>query len=260
MVSKITSIFGKLDFRPSPADTCLYIKKAKGNEPPAYIILYVDDGVIFGTQKIVEQVMKSISLVLKVKDLGEVKNFVGCRLVHSTDGKAIHIFQPKLIKNLEDSFSQYVNTNRKFQTPGATKTVVMRPEKGDNVLSPKDQTRYRSGVGMLLYLVKHSRPDISNAVRELTKVLDGATNAHWKSLICTIKFVSDTRLYALRLSPFIRNGSLFLHGYSDSEFVSDRETCKSVFGFITFLCSASISWKSKARYSVTLLSTEVYWF
>jgi hypothetical protein len=31
---------------------------------------------------------------------------------------------------------------------------------------------------MLLYLVKHSRPDISNAVRELTKVLDGATNAH----------------------------------------------------------------------------------
>jgi hypothetical protein len=32
---------------------------------------YVDDGVIFGTPKIIEQVMKSISLVLKVKDLGE---------------------------------------------------------------------------------------------------------------------------------------------------------------------------------------------
>jgi Reverse transcriptase (RNA-dependent DNA polymerase) len=32
---KITSIFGKLDFHPSPAYPCLYIKKAKGNEPPA---------------------------------------------------------------------------------------------------------------------------------------------------------------------------------------------------------------------------------
>jgi hypothetical protein len=92
--------------------------------------------LFFGTPKIIEQVMKSISLVLKVKDLGEVKNFVGCRLVHSTDGKTIHIFQPKLIKNLEDSFSQYINTNRKFQTPGAPKIVVMRPEKGDPVLSP----------------------------------------------------------------------------------------------------------------------------
>jgi hypothetical protein len=143
-----------LDFHPSPSDPSLYIKKAKGNEPPAYITLYVDDGIIFGTPKIIEQVMKSISSVLKVKDLGEVKNFVGCRRVHSTDGKTIHIFQPKLIKNLEDSFSKYINTNRKFQTPGAPKTVVMRPEIGDNVLSPKDQTKYHSGVGMLLYLVK----------------------------------------------------------------------------------------------------------
>jgi hypothetical protein len=160
-----------LDFHPSPSDPCLYIKKAKGNEPPAYIIIYVDDGVILGTPKIIEQVMKLISSVLKVKDLGEVKNFVGFHLVHSIDGKTIHIFQPKLIKNLEDSFSQYINTNRKFQTPGAPKTVVMHPEKGDNVLSPKDQTKYCSGVGVLLYLVKHSRPDISNAVRKLTKVL-----------------------------------------------------------------------------------------
>jgi hypothetical protein len=80
-------------------------------------------------------------------------------------------------------------------------------------------------------------------------VLDGATNAHWKSLIHTIKFVLDTRLYAVKLSPFTRNGSLFLHGYSDSEFAGDRETRKSVFGFIAFLCGAPISWSSKACHS-----------
>jgi Reverse transcriptase (RNA-dependent DNA polymerase) len=178
----ITSIFGKLDFHPSPTDPCIYIKKAKDNESPAYIILYVDDEVSFGTPKIIEQVMKSISSALKLKDLGEVNNFVGCHLIHSTDGKTIHIFQPKLFKNLEDSFSQYINTNRKFQTPGALKTGAMLLGKGDNVLSPKYQNKYRSGVGMLLYLVKQSRPEISNAVRELTKVLYGATNAHWKFL------------------------------------------------------------------------------
>jgi hypothetical protein len=72
------------------------------------------------------------------------------------------------------------------------------------VLSRKDQTRHRSGVGMLVYLVKHSRSGISNAVRKLTKVLDGATNAHWKSLICTKKFVLD-KLYALRLSTCTKN-------------------------------------------------------
>jgi hypothetical protein len=67
----------------------------------------------------------------------------------------------------------------------------------------------------------------------------------------------DTKLYALRLSPFTKkDGSLFLHGYSDSEFVGDRVTCKSVFGSITFLCGAPISWKSKACHSITLSSTE----
>jgi hypothetical protein len=54
----------------------------------------------------------------------------------------------------------------------------MRPEKGDPLLTPEEQTKYRSGVGMLLYLVKHSRPDIAHAVRLSTKVLDGATSAH----------------------------------------------------------------------------------
>jgi Reverse transcriptase (RNA-dependent DNA polymerase) len=149
----------------------------------------------------------------------------------------------KLVYNMHshqfDTFTAFL-----YGLSDAPKT---RPETGDDVLSPKDQTKYRSGVGMVLYLVKHSRPD----------VLDGATNAHWKYLIHTIKFVLDTKLHALRLSPFTKkDGSLFLHGYSDSEFAGDRETRKSVFGFITFLCGAPISSKSKACHSVTLSSTE----
>jgi hypothetical protein len=52
----------------------------------------------------------------------------------------------------------------------------------------------------------------------------------------------------------------FPHGYSDSEFAGDRETRKSVFGFITFLCGAPISWKSKACHSVTLSSTEAEYY
>jgi hypothetical protein len=60
-----------------------FYKKPKGNEPPAYIILYVDLGVNFGTLKIIEQVIKAISSVLKVKDLGKVKNSVGCCLVQT---------------------------------------------------------------------------------------------------------------------------------------------------------------------------------
>ena len=36
----------------------------------------------------------------------------------------------------------------------------------------KTQSMYRSGMGTLLYLTKHSRPDITNPVRELSKSID----------------------------------------------------------------------------------------
>ena len=69
--------------------------------------------------------------------------------------------------------------------------------------SPEDQTLYRSGIGMLLYLVKHSRPDIANVVRELSKVMDGATPAAIKEMKRVIKFVLDTRHYGLKIEPVV---------------------------------------------------------
>ena len=45
----------------------------------------------------------------------------------------------------------------------------------------EDHETYRSGVGTLLYLTKHSRPDISNPVRELSKTMDAPAPAHLSS-------------------------------------------------------------------------------
>ena len=42
----------------------------------------------------------------------------------------------------------------------------------------KTQSMYRSGVETLFYLTNHSRHDITNPVRELSKHMDGASMAH----------------------------------------------------------------------------------
>ena len=49
------------------------------------------------------------------------------------------------------------------------------------------QSMYRLGVGMLLYLVKHSRLDIANPTRELSKLMSMASEANWKELLRVIK-------------------------------------------------------------------------
>jgi hypothetical protein len=83
-------------------------------------------------------------------------------------------------------------------------------------------------VGMLLYLVKHSRPDISNSVRELSKVADGANEAQFKALLRTVKYVIDTEEIGLLFQPKLNNDGFYLEGISNSEYAGDPDTRISV--------------------------------
>jgi hypothetical protein len=136
----------------------------------------------------------------QIKDLGPIKNFVGCQILINRERDTILINQPKLIQSLEMNFRTLFTTDRVFKTPAAPRSVVMRRIKDvDPTITPDRQFKYRSGVGMLMYIVKHSRPDIANATQELTKVLDGATEAHWKAMMRIIKYGFDTKRYHLKL-------------------------------------------------------------
>jgi hypothetical protein len=71
-----------------------------------------------------------------------------------------------------------VDPLKEHPTPASPRSIITRAQKGDILLSPTQQTKSGSGVGMLLYLVKHSFLDISNAVPELSKVSHAANLAH----------------------------------------------------------------------------------
>ena len=52
---------------------------------------------------------------------------------------------------------------------------------------------------MLLNLINHSRPDIGNVVRELSKCMDVATLSAYKEMLIVHKFVLETKLFFLKL-------------------------------------------------------------
>jgi hypothetical protein len=186
---------------------------------------------------------------------------VGCNVIEKENSNKINVHQPKLLKHLQEDFGLLIQDIKKiYKTPAGPKTTIMRPDPGDDLITVMNQTVYRSGVGMLLYLVKHSRPEISNAVRELSKVGDGATQAHWKALLRTIKYVLDTKDYGIKIQPKLENGLYTLEGISDSEYAGDKDTRISVYGYVIYFCGAPIAWKSKSGKSVTLSSTEAEYF
>ena len=142
-----------------------------------------------------------------------------------------------------------------YKSPGTPGKIVVRQK--EFTIPREDQKVYRSGVGLLLYLIKYSRPDIANPVRELTKALDGANTAAFKELKRVIKFVLDTRMLGLKLIPKLNdNGNWSIVAYSDSDYAKDPTTRKSVTGFIIYFCGVPVSWTSKGQKSVSLSSSE----
>ena len=65
---------------------------------------------------------------------------------------------------------------------------------------------YRSGVGTLLYLAKHSRPDTTNPMRELFKSTDGVSMAQVTEMYSVINFVLKMKTLGLRMMPVFNDG------------------------------------------------------
>jgi len=109
---------------------------------------------------------------------------------------------------------------------------------------------------MLLYLLKHSRIDLGNPVRELTKVLKSHALLAYKEMLKIIKFVLDTATMGLKLVPTFTKDQLEwrLLGASASDWANDKDNRKSNMAFILFLNGISILWRSKQA-SIVALST-----
>ena len=100
--------------------------------------------------------------------------------------------QPDLIVKMERIFEEHVSSLQTYKTPAAPGEIITKPVDENEKVDGQKQRLYRSGVGMLLYLIKFSRPEISNAVRELSKVMDSAAQAHVKGLYRAIKYTLDS--------------------------------------------------------------------
>ena len=131
----------------------------------------------------------------------------------------------------------------------------MRVTEDQDSLGTIEHATYRSGVGTLLYLTKHNRPDLCNAVRELSKRLDKPTPIHLKELYRIIIYVLSTKRHGLKFLPHWHR-TWELVAYSDSDYASDKETRRSVYGFFVYSCGIPNAWKSKGMRSVVLSTTE----
>ena len=149
-----------------------------------------------------------------------------------------------------------MDVEKAFQTPAGASESVLRPREEDELIDDDDQKKYRSGVGMGLWLAKHSRPDIANAIREASKVMDGATLGHYKYLMRVMKYLVHTMDSKLKFEPSGQKDGWRIDAYCDSDFSGDKDTRRSVTGYVVYFMNSPVAWCSRSQKGVTLSSTE----
>ena len=219
--------------------------------------MYVDDMLIIGEKEQIQELATMIQKEFSVKIQHMLVDYLGCEFHMNKEKTRGSLGQPSIIKSLEQKFGKRAMKERLSMTPGTPRFIARRLENKEDKVNAKDHETYRSGVVTLLYLTKHSRPDISNAVRELSKTMDATAPAHLKEMYKLIRFVLSTKDYGLKFKLIMSMRKWVLKALiSVSEFASDKETRISIFGFVIYLCKIPISWRSKEMKSVVLSTTE----
>jgi Reverse transcriptase (RNA-dependent DNA polymerase) len=138
------------------------------------VAVYVDDCYVIGTDAWLNKFIVDIQAAgFKIMIEDKPTDCLSCEIKFNSDKTCAWLGQPHLVKQLEKSFGILIKGNYNYLTPGTPSFSFVRPNLEADKISPEPQKVYRMAVSTLLQIVKHSRPDIANPVRELSKCMDG---------------------------------------------------------------------------------------
>jgi hypothetical protein len=184
----------KMGFVNTPVDPCLYI--LRGDTPfDVVICLYVDDLLITGdNNNKINEVMAQLQRRYKIK-ANYAKEFLGCKIIRDGEqGDTIYFSQSHYIEKIVNQFKETLPNSDRV-SPAVTSSIF-----GEHPDTPHtDKRDFQSLVGSLLHATRWTRPDISNAVREISRFMGKATTRSFKQGIRTLSYLHGTKDFTLQL-------------------------------------------------------------
>ncbi|XP_075098999.1 uncharacterized protein LOC142175892 [Nicotiana tabacum] len=228
---KLTTILQTFGFSQSYLDYSLFIKQASGK------LVTKDD----------------LQSSFKIKDLGELKFFLGIEFTRSDKRILMHQrkYALELISDLGLAGSKHVHSpieqNLKLTTTEFDDHIAST---GDSVLS--DPGPYQRLLGKLLYLTI-TRPDISFAVQCLSQFMHKPKTSHMEDALRVVRFVKSSPGLSVLLSV---TRSYSLSAFYDVDWVACPNTRMSITGYFVKFGNSLISWKSKKESAISRSSAE----
>ncbi|KAL6277717.1 hypothetical protein ACE6H2_021318 [Prunus campanulata] len=233
----------KFGYKQSNSDHTLFLKHKK--DKVTALIIYVDDMILTGSDDDeIDKLKKYLSSEFEMKELGELKYFLGIEVARSDQG--IFLSQRKYVLDL------LTDTGMLGCKPADTpieQNHNLQENPGD---VPTNKERYQRLVGRLIYL-SHTRPDIAYAVSVVSQFMHAPSERHMDAVNRILRYLKSTPGKGI---IFTKNESLTIEGYTDADWAGDNTNRRSTSGYFTFVGGNLVTWRSKKQKVVSRSSAE----
>jgi hypothetical protein len=184
----------------------------------------------------------------ELRELGELKWFLGIRVVRDRTQRKIWLCQDSYIEKMAEKFHLQEGVCPK--TPITTDEIL--PYEGK--ATPQEIFAYQQKVGSVNYPAVVTRPDISRTAQKLAEFLVNPSPAHSAAADRAIKYLYGTRTMAIEYGP--SQTEAVFQCSSDAAYADDAQTRQSTKGYLFQLFGGPIDWRCTKQKTVKTSTTE----
>jgi hypothetical protein len=132
-----------------------------------------------------------------MKDLGAAKKILGMRITRDRKNRKLTLSQGEYKENVLERFR--MQNEKPISTPLASNfklTKEMCPKTQEEI-EYMSRFPYSSAVGILMYVMVCTRPDIAHAVGVVSKYIKNPGKEHWDAVKWILMYLSGTTTHAL---------------------------------------------------------------
>ena len=246
---KFAQTLRSMGLKQAEDESCLFVNEW------LIIFFYVDDVVALYHHKYRdrwEAFKQRLFQQYEFKDMGEIKWFIGIRVIRDRSQRKLWLCQDSYIDRIATRFAARSTSRYRSPLPLDDLTQYIN----EDPAKPQDIFVYQQNVGSALYPACITRPDAARAASHLAEFSANPHEAHVSAIDRAITYLKRTKNLAIEYSaPTIPGQSVF-KAFSDSAFADDSTTRRSSAGFLITLFGGPIDWKSYKQKAVTTSTTE----
>ncbi|RVW17578.1 Retrovirus-related Pol polyprotein from transposon RE1 [Vitis vinifera] len=229
-------------YQQGQSDHTMFFKQSNDGRM-TILIVYVDDIILTGDDTgEVERLKKVLATEFEVKDLGQMRYFLGMEVARSRKG--ISISQRKYVLDL------LTKTGMLGCKPSDTPIKARNRMESDG--KPVDREKYQRLVGRLIYL-SHTRPDIAFAVSVVSQYMHSPKESHLEAVYKILRYLKGSPGRGLF---FKKSDSKKVEIYTDADWAGAADDRRSTTGYCTYVWGNLVTWRSKKQSVVTRSSAE----